>query len=92
MKNFFIYSLLVLFLALVGCGKESKKDIEIAKKIGTFETSIKPFEDCCTVFLPDSPVVRPELYKVLREQEKIDFDAILDRAMAGIEIVEIKAD
>ena len=33
MKNFFIYSLLVLFLALVGCGKESKKDIEIAKKI-----------------------------------------------------------
>ena len=66
--------------------------IDIAKKIGTFETSIKPFEDCCTVFLPDSPVVRPELYKVLREQEKIDFDAILDRAMAGIEIVEIKAD
>ena len=66
--------------------------IDIAKKIGTFETSIKPFEDCCTVFLPDSPVVRPELYKVLREQEKIDFDAILDRAMAGIEVVEIKAD
>lgn len=66
--------------------------IEIAKKIGTFETSIKPFEDCCTVFLPDSPVVRPELYKVLKEQEKIDFDAILDRALEQIEVVEIKAD
>lgn len=66
--------------------------IDIAKKIGTFETSIKPFEDCCTVFLPDSPVVRPQLYKVLKEQEKIDFDAILDRAMESLEVVEIKAD
>lgn len=66
--------------------------IDIAKKIGTFETSIKPFEDCCTVFLPDSPVVRPELYKVLKEQQKIDFDAILDRAMESIEVVEIKAE
>lgn len=66
--------------------------IDISKKIGTFEISIKPFEDCCTVFLPDSPVVRPELYKVLREQEKLDFDAILDRAMESVEVVEIKAD
>lgn len=65
--------------------------IDIAKKIGTFETSIKPFEDCCTVFLPDNPVVRPALYKVLKEQNKLDFDAILDRAMASIEVVEIKA-
>lgn len=65
--------------------------IDIAKKIGTFETSIKPFEDCCTVFLPDSPIVRPELYKVKKEQEKIDFDAILDRAMESVEVVEIKA-
>lgn len=66
--------------------------IDVAKKIGTFETSIKPFEDCCTVFLPDSPVVRPELYKVQKEQNKIDFDAILDRAMESIEVVEIKAE
>ena len=66
--------------------------IDIAKKIGTYETSIRPFEDCCTVFLPESPVVRPELYKVLREQNKLDFDAILDRAMESIEVVEIKAD
>ena len=66
--------------------------IEIAKKIGTFDISIRPFEDCCTVFLPESPIVRPELYKVLREQNKLDFDAILDRAMQSIEIVEIKAE
>lgn len=66
--------------------------IDIAKKIGTYETSIKPFEDCCTVFLPDSPIVKPELYKVKKEQEKIDFDEILNRAMETIEIVEIKAE
>ena len=66
--------------------------IDIAKKINTYETSIKPFEDCCTVFLPDSPVVKPELYKVKKEQEKIDFDAILDRAMESVEVVEIKAE
>lgn len=66
--------------------------IDIAKKIGTFETSIKPFEDCCTVFLPDNPVVKPVLYKVKKEQDKIDFDAILERAMQSIEVVEIKAE
>ena len=66
--------------------------IDIAKKIGTYETSIKPFEDCCTVFLPDNPVVKPVLYKVKKEQDKIDFDAILDRAMESVEIVDIKCD
>jgi hypothetical protein len=44
------------------------------------------------VFLPDSPVVKPELYKVKKEQEKIDFDEILNRAMDSIEVVEIKAE
>lgn len=63
--------------------------IEIAKKIGTFETSIKPYEDCCTVFLPESPIVRPNLYLTKKEQEKIDFDAIIDRAFNSLEIVEI---
>lgn len=63
--------------------------IELAKKIGTFETSIEPFEDCCTVFLPDNPVVRPELYKVKKEQEKIDFDNIIDRAIRSVEVVHI---
>ena len=44
------------------------------------------------MFLPDNPVVKPVLYKVKKEQSKIDFDAILDRAMESVEIVEIKAD
>ncbi len=63
--------------------------IDIAKKINTFETSIKPFEDCCTVFLPDNPVVKPDIEKVKKEQSKIDFDAIIDRAMKSLETVDI---
>lgn len=65
--------------------------IDIAKKIGTFETSIRPFEDCCTVFLPDNPVVRPNLYLTKKEESKIDVEAILSRAMDSLEVVEIVA-
>ncbi len=64
--------------------------IDIAKKIGTFETSIEPFEDCCTVFLPENPIVRPELEKVLKEESKIDFNELIKESLESIEIVEIK--
>ena len=66
--------------------------IDIAKKIGTFETSIEPYEDCCTVFLPENPVIRPDLEKVLNEQRKIDFDSIVEEALSTLEIVEITQD
>lgn len=66
--------------------------IDIAKKIGTFETSIEPFEDCCTVFLPENPTIKPELEKVLKEQNKIDFNALIEESLASLEIVEIKAE
>ena len=65
--------------------------IDIAKKIGTYETSIKPFEDCCTVFLPDNPIVKPDLYKTKKEQDKIDFETIIEHSMNSIEIVHISA-
>ena len=71
---------------------KARETIDIAKKIGTFETSIEPFEDCCTVFLPENPIVKPDLQKTLKEQSKIDFDAIIDRAMESIEVVEINHD
>ncbi len=66
--------------------------VEIAEKIGTFETSIQPYEDCCTVFLPDNPVVRPDLEKTKKQQERIDFDGIIERALDSLEIVDIIAD
>lgn len=64
--------------------------IEIAKKINTFDVSIRPFEDCCTVFLPENPVVRPTLYETLDEQKKLDFEAIIERAMQTVEVVEFR--
>ena len=69
---------------------DKNETIFIARKINTFETSIKPYEDCCTVFLPDSPVTRPQLDKVLLEQNKIDFDALVDEAYSSIEKILIK--
>ncbi|MBQ7453231.1 MAG: tRNA 4-thiouridine(8) synthase ThiI [Clostridia bacterium] len=63
--------------------------IDIAKKIGTYKTSIEPFEDCCTVFLPDAPLIKPRLDKVLEQESKLDVDALIEEAMSNIELIEI---
>ena len=61
-------------------GMDKDEIVQIARKIGTFETSILPFEDCCTVFTPKHPRTRPELSKVLAEEQKLDFNALCDEA------------
>ena len=66
--------------------------VQIARKIGTFETSILPFEDCCTVFTPKHPKTRPELEKVLVEERKLDFDALVNEALESVETVHIVAE
>lgn len=66
-----------------------KKDIiDISRKIGTYETSILPYEDCCTVFLPKNPVIKPRLDKAKREEEKLDVEALINEAMQNLEIIE----
>ena len=52
--------------------------IDIAKKIGTYDKSIEPFDDCCSVFSPDHPQTRPLIADVKREEEKVDIDAIVE--------------
>ena len=59
--------------------------IAIAEKINTFETSILPYEDCCTVFLPKSPVTKPKLDKVERIESVLDVDALIENAFKSIE-------
>ena len=54
--------------------------VTVARRIGTFETSILPYEDCCTVFTPRHPKTRPQLAQVLKELEKVDADALLEEA------------
>ncbi|MBE6020314.1 MAG: tRNA 4-thiouridine(8) synthase ThiI [Clostridiales bacterium] len=63
-----------------------KVDImEIAQKIGTFETSIQPFEDCCTVFLPKHPLTKPKLETILESEKHLDAEQLIENALAGME-------
>lgn len=71
---------------LIGMDKE---DITIiSKNINTFKTSILPYEDCCTVFLPEHPVIRPTLEKVLNEEAKLDIDGLINEAFAEMEVID----
>ncbi|MDD4290911.1 MAG: tRNA 4-thiouridine(8) synthase ThiI [Clostridia bacterium] len=63
--------------------------IEVAKRIKTFDTSILPYEDCCTVFLPKSPATKPKLWVVEREEQKLDCKGLIERALATLETVTI---
>lgn len=76
-----------VFRPLIGTDKQ--EIVELALKIGTFDISIEPFEDCCTVFTPKRPRTRPPI-KVLENAEKlIDTDALLEEAVANVEIMQI---
>ncbi len=61
--------------------------IEIAKKIGTYETSILPFEDCCTIFLPKHPVIHPELNRAKEYESYFDYESLIDECICNIEVV-----
>ncbi|NLB24275.1 MAG: tRNA 4-thiouridine(8) synthase ThiI, partial [Clostridiales bacterium] len=64
--------------------------IEKAQEIGTFDTSILPYEDCCTVFVPKHPVTKPRLSDILKSEEALDVEEIKKRLSASLKVVEIK--
>lgn len=64
--------------------------IEIAREIGTYETSILPFEDCCTVFTPKRPVTKPRIYDVKREEENLDIEALVQECIDNMELIKIR--
>ena len=68
---------------------DKREIIEIARKIGTFETSILPYEDCCTVFTPRHPRTKPRLDEVIEAEKPLDIDALVEEAVANIEKVVI---
>ena len=70
-------------------GFDKTEIIERAREIGTFETSIQPYEDCCTVFLPKHPLIRPKTEDVLRAEQKLDVEALLEEAMLLSETVRL---
>ncbi|MCK9478355.1 MAG: tRNA 4-thiouridine(8) synthase ThiI [Firmicutes bacterium] len=77
-----------VFRPLIGMDKE--EITQIARKIGTFETSILPHEDCCTVFTPKHPTTKPKLDRIKQSEELLDFDPLIDSAIEGIEEVVLK--
>ncbi len=73
---------------LIGMDKE--EIVALARKIGTFETSILPYEDCCTVFTPKHPRTRPKLSEVEQAESVLDIEALVDEVIKGLEEVELR--
>lgn len=72
-------------------GMDKEEIVTVSRKMGAFETSIQPYEDCCTVFTPRHPKTKPELEKVLAQAAKVDFDALADEAFQSLYTVNIEA-
>ena len=64
--------------------------IELARKIDTYDISIRPYEDCCTIFTPKNPKTKPSLEKVLEYEAKYDFDSLIKEALDNIEVIYSK--
>ena len=72
------------------CSFDKLDIIDISKKIDTYDISILPYEDCCTVFVPKHPVINPNLKFIYEEESKIDFEPLLKEAIDTIEVVDLK--
>ncbi len=72
-------------------GFDKQEIVEISRKIDTFETSIQPFEDCCTIFVAKHPVTKPNLNVIRRSEEKLaeKIDELMEQALNSVEIIEI---
>ena len=68
---------------------DKEETVEIARKIGTYETSILPYEDCCTVFLPKNPIIKPRLEKVYQQEARLDVEPLVLECIKNIETMKI---
>ena len=76
-----------IFMPLVGMDKE--EIVTIARKIGTLDTSIPPYEDCCTVFTPKHPKTKPTLGQLLHAERNLDRQALIEKALATVEKIKV---
>lgn len=77
-----------VFRPLIGMDKVEV--VDIARKIDTFETSILPYEDCCTVFVAKHPQTRPKLDKIMQSESAVDFEPLIKTAIDNTEVILIK--
>ncbi|MDE7330412.1 MAG: tRNA 4-thiouridine(8) synthase ThiI, partial [Clostridia bacterium] len=71
------------------CGFDKDEIIERSRNIGAFDISIRPYEDCCTVFLPKHPVIKPSLKNVLEEESKLEVEKLVAEAMETLEVISL---
>ena len=71
------------------CMMDKIESIELAKKIGTYETSILPFEDCCTIFEPKNPVTKPKEKDCLYFESLFDYETLIEKCLEGDEIYKL---
>jgi len=79
---------LPVFRPLIGFDKTEIMDY--AERIGTYETSILPYEDCCTIFTPRHPQTKPRVDQLEQSETLLDGEALIERALTGIEVVDIR--
>ena len=77
-----------VFRPLIGMDKE--EIVRTAREIDTFETSILPYEDCCTVFTPKHPTTKPKVERVIRSESVLDIESLIDEAVAGVETIVVR--
>ena len=77
-----------VFRPLIGFDKDEIMDI--AHRIGTYETSILPYEDCCTVFVPKHPVTKPKLEELRASEAAVDFTEMIEKAIENTELMVVK--
>jgi len=71
------------------CGFDKDEIIERSRDMGAYDISIQPYEDCCTVFLPKHPVIKPSLKSILEEEEKLEVDMLLGEAISTLEVLSL---
>ena len=71
------------------CSFDKLDIIEISKKIDTYDISILPYEDCCTVFVPKHPVINPNLKHIYHEESKFDFAPLIEEAINTVEVIDL---
>ncbi len=71
------------------CGFYKDEIIERSRGMGAYEISIQPYEDCCTVFLPKHPVIKPQLSAVVEEENKLNVKELLEEALNGVEVLHL---
>lgn len=74
------------------CCYDKIEIIDLAKKIGTYDISIRPFQDCCTIFVPEHPVINPEIEKAREYEQAFDFETLINAAVKNNEVIKLPLD